>query len=365
MSVPQGFLLSGIRFEVKGKNWGMGLICCQDYAQAVGVFTTNVNCSYSVKVSKEHIKNKIKAVVVNSGNANCFTHSQGVEDTKFVCRQLAEKLGCEERNILILSTGVIRKRLSYKEMVKRLPLVIKSLEKEEMRFANSILTTDTFEKVSCRRLIVEGGEVRILGIAKGAGMVSPDLATMLAFVLTDARISKRWLKRIVAEVVEKSFNSICVDGCMSTNDSVLFLTSELSAAIKEQEIDKFKCALEEVCKDLAKMIVKDGEGSTKLVQIRVKGAKDEKEAKAAVRSVSSSSLFRSAIYGGNPNWGRIIAALGAVGIKLQEDKFRVRVSSLKKKEVDVVIELGRGKSEWQGWCCDLTPEYVKINAEYS
>lgn len=366
MNVPRGFLFGGINCGIKSKKLDLGLIFCEQGAEVIGFFTKNANPSYSVLVSKKHIKNLIKAVIVNSGNANCFTRPQDLNKTMGVCRTLARILKIREENVLIASTGVIGKPLPFGKITKNLSQLCTQLTANPVNFAKSIVTTDRFIKISSSQVKLDSRDVRIMGIAKGAGMIAPELATMLVFILTDALISKSLLKRLSREAVEKSFNSISVDGCMSTNDSVYILSSKKGGKIESnKEVSKFKKALGEVCKELAQKIVRDGEGSSKFIEVKIKNAKTEEEAKRAFKAIANSLLFRTAIYGANPNWGRIVAALGGAGIELKEDGFKVKASSLKKKEVRITVDLSRGRKVWVGWCCDITPGYIKINMGYS
>ncbi len=365
MKIPEGFLLGGVSCGIKDKGLDLGLILCKEGALAVGYFTKNVNPSYSVLVSKRHINNVIKAVIVNSGNANCFTHTQGLKDTLKICDVLSKYLGIKRNNILIASTGIIGKRLPFEKIVRSIPYLVKNLKKEPNDFAKSILTTDTFTKVVS--IQIKGKKkFNILGIAKGAGMISPSLATMLAFILTDAKLDKNTLNRIASEAVEESFDSISVDGCMSTNDSVFFLSYLKGKNITTvEEKNRFAYALKEVCKKLAKMIVKDAEGATKFVELVIRGASSRQEAKKAVRAISNSLLFKCAVFGKMKNWGRIVSSLGEVGIKVKEDKVKIKSTSFKKKNIRITIDLGKGEAYWKGWFSDITPEYVKINAGYS
>lgn len=366
MSVPKGFLFGGINCGIKKRSFDLGLILCEGGADAVGFFTKNVNASYSVLISKRHIKNLIKAVIVNSGNANCFTYPKDLKNTMKVCKALAQRLNIKKENVLIASTGVIGKQLPFAKVIKNLSRLCNQLSINHINFAKSILTTDRFIKVSSRKVSLKKGEVRITGIAKGAGMIAPDLSTMLAFILTDAVIPKPLLKKLSQEAVEKSFNSISVDGCMSTNDSVYILSSQMGAEVRSyKEVSKFRKTLEEVCKELAQKIVKDGEGSTKFIKVEIRCAKTEEEAKHAFKAISNSILFRAAMYGANPNWGRIVAALGYTGIRVKENRFKVKATSLKKKEVTITVNLSRGSKSWVGWCCDITPQYIRVNMGYN
>ncbi|UCG34663.1 MAG: bifunctional glutamate N-acetyltransferase/amino-acid acetyltransferase ArgJ [Candidatus Omnitrophota bacterium] len=359
MNLPQGFLLSGIHCGIKRRKPDLGLIYSKDSCCAVGFFTTNVNPSYSVTVSKKNINNPIKAVLVNSGNANCFSHTKGLKDTEQIIGSLAKKLRVQKKNILFASTGVIGKNLPRNKIIKSFGHLLNGLETDVYKFASSILTTDTAKKISLR----EVGPVRILGFAKGAGMICPRMATMLGFVLTDAKVSRSFLKQIAKEVIEESFNSISVDGCTSTNDTVFILSSG-KVALKKTQLNAFKRGLKEVCLELAKMIVKDGEGVTKFIELKIQGAKTSQEAKQAGLALANSVLFKCALYGEDANWGRIIAALGQAGIKVNEN-ICIKATSLKRREIVITVDLKRGKASWNFYTSDLTPQYVKLNAEYS
>ncbi len=366
MILPEGFLTSGIRCGIKKKGKDLGLILVSNYASACGVFTANVNCSYSVTVSRKHITNPVKCVVVNSGNANCFTHKTGVADTERICAHLAHLLGVQKENVLIASTGVIGEKLPVHRIISSFPYLIKNAGGDGNDFSESILTTDTFPKRVSVKVRVGGETIKVAGFAKGAGMIAPSMATMLAFVLTDAKIRRSLLQKLLKEAVDESFNSITVDGCMSTNDCVFALASGYSAVVeKRRDVETFGKVLKEVTLSLAKMIVKDAEGATKFITLRVKGAKTKEEAKKAAFSVANSSLFKAAMYGANPNWGRVVAALGAVGIKVKEEKLKITATSLKKKEIVITVNLQRGKYARTVYTSDLTPGYVRINAQYS
>jgi glutamate N-acetyltransferase/amino-acid N-acetyltransferase len=364
MKVPVGFSLAGINCGIKRKGFDLGLICSCDFSDAVAFFTQNANPSYSVLVSKKNFSNPIKAVLVNSGNANCFSHKNGLQDTEEICSNLAKLLNVEEKNILIASTGIIGKRLPKEKIIKNLPKLIKNLGENIDDFVSSIMTTDTFKKIAYKKIKFKNGTVNILGFAKGAGMIFPNMATMLSFILTDIDIDTNILKEISKDIIDESFNSINVDACTSTNDTVFILKSN-KIKIESDEVEIFKDNLKELCISLAKMIVKDAEGATKFIEIQIKGALTKKEAELAAKSISSSMLFKSAIYGENPNFGRIISALGQVNIPLEEEKIEIKCSSLKKKDIKLTIDLKRGNSSYRVYTCDLTPKYIKINADYS
>ena len=358
--LPKGFLLSGIHCGIKRKRLDLGLIYAEEPCKVVGVFTANANPAYSVTFCKKNINNLIKAILVNSGNANCYSHKGGLKDTEDIASKLAKKLGVKTSNILFASTGIIGKKLPKYKIVKGFEELIKKLDKNDSDFSQSILTTDTSAKIAK----AEVAGATILGFAKGAGMICPNMATMLGFIITDVDIDQGLLTRIVKEAVDASFNSISVDGCMSTNDTVLVATSAKVPLKSKSQIKAFSQKLKGVCLALAKMIVKDGEGASKFVEIEITGAKSSIEAKKAGMSLANSPLFKSALYGANANWGRIISSLGQAGIKVGEN-ISIKSTSLKNKEVKINIDLKRGKAKGIVYTCDLTPEYVKINAEYS
>ena len=360
MSTPKGFLLSGTHCGIKRKRLDLGLIYAEEPCKVVGVFTANANPAYSVTFCKKNINNPIKAILVNSGNANCYSHKAGLKDTEDIALKLAKKLGTDTSNILFASTGIIGKKLPKGKIVKGFGELIKKLGKDVNNFSQSILTTDTFVKIAKAK----AAGATILGFAKGAGMICPDMATMLGFIITDVAMPQGLLRRIVKEAVDLSFNSISVDGCMSTNDTVFVASSGKVRLKNEFQIKEFSRKLGEVCLKLAKMIVKDGEGASKFIEIEINGAKTSIEAKKAGMSLANSSLFKSALYGANANWGRIISSLGQAGIKVGEN-ISIKSTSLKKKEVKISLDLKRGKAKGTVYTCDLTPEYVKINAEYS
>lgn len=364
MQLPKGFLVSSLHSGIKKRKPDLGLIYCKGFAKAAGFFTTNLNVSYSVTCSKENIKNPIKAVLVNSGNANCFSHKTGFKDTKDIMLALAKKIGVSRRNILIASTGIIGKRLPKRKIISNLPPLVDKLDKDIKGFCFSIITTDTFLKISSASLPLASGKATVLGVAKGAGMIYPNMATMLGFVLTDVIMPSRVFDEICREAVEESFNSISVDGCMSTNDTVLVLSSGKMPVRGNTELMAFSRKLKQVCSDLAKKIVQDGEGASKFIEIEITGARTKAEAKKGAFSLANSNLFKCAVYGENANWGRIVAALGQAGIKVSE-KLNIHSTSLKKKKVKITVDFKKGKSSWTVYTSDLTPKYVKINADYS
>ncbi|MBU1112535.1 MAG: bifunctional glutamate N-acetyltransferase/amino-acid acetyltransferase ArgJ [Candidatus Omnitrophica bacterium] len=362
MKIPQGFSLASLNCGLKKQKPDLGLIQCQGFSKAVGFFTSNLNVSYSVSLSRKNISNPIKAVLVNSGNANCFSGKNGYKDTLAVVKQLAAKLGVSSSRILFVSTGIIGKPLPKGKIIRALDDLVNRSDNNCRKFAKSISTTDTFLKIAYSKATKAGGS--ILGFAKGAGMIAPNMATMLGFILTDVDISGGQFKKIAKQALEQSFNAITVDGCTSTNDTVFFLSSQRIKLAKKSQAIEFSKNLNKVSLALAKLIVKDGEGASKFIQIKIKGAKTLAEAQKAGLAIANSNLFKCAIYGADSNWGRIVQSLGQSGIKLDEN-FSVKASNLAKKDITIEVDLKRGKCAGSVYTCDLTPEYVKINAEYS
>ena len=415
---PQGFLAAS-RFcnlkkigTGKGSNKGekrdLALIFSEVPAKAAGMFTTNQICAAPVKICIKHLKNNYaQAVVVNSGNANACTGPQGIKDALEMATITAKILGIRNSDVLVGSTGRIGVNLPMDQIRKGISSIaqeLKSTQKAACQTAEAIMTSDTKPKQISVEFKLGGKTVRLGGIAKGAGMIQPGMspngtqpvstasglhATMLSFLTTDANISSINLKKCLKEAVSKSFNSITVDGDMSTNDTVLLLANGLAGnrKINAQDLKTFQTALNHVCLELAKMIVRDGEGITRVITVRVSGARSFTEADKAARSVGNSSLVKTSWCGGDPNWGRIIDALGYSAAKVVEEKVDIaysesgskkKVFSLKKgrptrtsfdklckavrpKEFDLHINLNIGKGEAILYAADLTEEYVDFN----
>ena len=373
MSLPKGFLVSAVSSGIKrsGKP-DLALIYSKVPARACGVFTANKIKAAPLKITMKHIKNNVaQAVIVNSGNANCFTGEVGLKNADITAELTAGKLAIKKSDCLVASTGIIGKQLPINKIKKAIPKLIKGLNKKSIKnVAKSIMTTDTKIKIASRKIQLGNKSSRIMGIAKGAGMIAPKMkqATMLSFIMTDAAIASRALKKALNEAMDSSFNSISVDGCMSTNDMVLVLANGLAGnkAINQgSSFGKFKRALTEVSLDLAKQIVEDGEGASKFIEVKVSGAKSDEQARKGAFAIANSVLFKTAMYGANPNWGRVISALGQASIEIKEEKIKIKSSSLKKKNIVVSVNLGVGKSAASVFTSDLTPKYVKINAEYN
>ncbi len=368
----------------------LALIFSEVPARCAGVFTTNQVKAAPLVVSAPRVKNGCcQAVLINSGSANACTGENGLKNALRSAEITARVLGIVEDLVVVSSTGIIGEQLPMDKLERHIPLLPETLSsKNPEAVAEAILTTDSFTKISHRSHPGENG-YSILGIAKGAGMIHPDMATMLAFVLTDAQVEKSFLNEVLQNAVQKSFNCISVDGDTSTNDMALLLANGLAGGLeikKETEIgDLFSRQLEDVCLDLAKMIVRDGEGATKLVRIQISGAGDEQGAREVARSVATSSLVKTAFFGEDPNWGRIIAAIGYSkaqvdptridilfndipvmlnGLAVSKEGLAEAAQVMKFPEFSVNIELHSGAGEAFYYTSDLTYEYVKINAEY-
>lgn len=382
----------------KGK-YGVAIILSPD-SEAAGVFTSNKVVAAPVKYTKKMIKNGIvSAIFINSGNANCFTGKQGIEDCKTLVKLVSKDLDIPEEEIAIASTGVIGREMPM-DIIEE--LTYESLSNigdhnfNSLEAAKAIMTTDTVPKEFAVEIEIDGETVRIGGITKGTGMIAPNMGTMLCFLVTDAIIDAKHLKKALKTAVADSFNMIVVDGDESTNDTALLLANGSSGVevVKEGEInERFQEGLNYICKQLAIKQVKDGEGASKFIEANVCGAKSVKEAKIAAKSIISSSLVKSAVFGADPNWGRIAAAVGYSGISMNEDTISIGIANekfsvfmvkngdilaldeseelkraediMKSEKVIINVDLHLGDSCATAWGCDLTYDYVKINAEYT
>jgi glutamate N-acetyltransferase/amino-acid N-acetyltransferase len=371
-------------FGIKeGKN---GLAIITGEGTAVGVFTKNRIKAAPVLITREHLKSgRISAIAINSGSANSFTGEQGLRDAVEMAKLVAAKLGVEEKNIAIASTGVIGKPLILDWIKANLDRVIQGLTSDQNgseAAARAIMTTDT----QLKQIAVEVDGVRIAGIAKGAGMIEPNLATMLAFIYTDGVFSARVLKACLRKAVDKSFNMIVVDGDTSTNDTVILAATGKAGKIG---LRKFQFALEFICMELAKMIVRDGEGATKLIEVCITSARSIQDARKAAKAIVRSPLVKTAFFGADPNWGRIICAIGYSNAKLNPEKIKLKLSDGKNEvtlvdrgrvynellneakqimlsnEIKVSVDLGLGRASATAWGCDLSYDYITINGKYT
>ena len=395
-SIIDNIKVSGAR---EGK-YGVTVIVAPN-STASAVFTTNKVVAASVKYTKNVVKNGIvSAVVVNSGNANCFTGEKGIEDCQELVNLVSKDLNIPNDEIAICSTGVIGRempmdiisKVAYESISK-----LGSNPENSLAAAKAIMTTDTFPKEEAVEITLTNGEiVKIAGITKGSGMIAPDMATMLSFIVTDAVISKNAIKKALKTAAELSFNMIVVDGDESTNDTCLMMANGASGVNVESDdgIDtNFQEGLNHLCINLAKKMARDGEGASKFIEANVCGAKSFEDAKLAAKSIVTSPLFKSAVFGGDPNWGRIVSAIGYSGCDLNQDIVTIAIADdndevdlvrkgeilafenttyleraekiMQSKSIAVNIDMFLGDGEATAWGCDLTYDYVKINAEYT
>lgn len=384
-----GVIASGSR---QGK-YGVAVIVSNENTASV-VFTSNKVVAAPVIVTKEAVKNgKLSAIVANSGNANCFTGEDGLSDAKEMAKRVADKLNVDLSDVAVASTGIIGRKLPTNIINKLIDESLDTLENSpdaSFSAAEAIMTTDTFSKeFAVQTTLKNGNIVKVGGITKGSGMVAPNMGTMLCFITTDVKASPDKLKNALKKAVDKSFNMVVVDGDESTNDTCLLMANGKSGEIDE----KFQEALEYVCIELAKMMAKDGEGATKYMEVTVNSAAAEKDAKAAAKAIVGSSLVKTALFGADPNWGRIVAAVGYCGAKMDEKNIDVTFESnnntveivkkgsikafegseelelaekiMKNDEIKIIVDLNLGKHSATAYGCDLSYDYVKINSEYS
>ncbi len=352
---------------------------------------TKSSCpSVPVGWAKNNLKGKIKAILVNSGNANAFTGRRGEEDLDHILNYVAEMLNCEKGEIAVSSTGVIGEFLNTKSIIDVLSGTESKKGSSWLQAAEAIMTTDTFPKLSAKSLYIDKTEINILGIAKGSGMIEPNMGTMLSYIFTDANVDGSLLKSLLIDITNNSFNSITVDGDTSTSDTVMLVsTNEASHSLiskaDDPRIKSLKNALNDVATDLAKQIVQDGEGATKFVEISVTRAKNKDIATNIAKSVANSPLVKTAIYGEDPNWGRIIAAIGksyetinheslrlffgehkiiSKGMVLDNYNEEIVMQYMKKDEIQIIIDLGMGSCDHTVWTCDFSHKYIDINTDY-
>lgn len=388
MRLPKGFLASGIRAGIRKKRPDLGLIVAPNGANAAAVFTQNRFQAAPVVLSKAALKKsggRVKAVVVNAGCANAVTGREGTEAAKRVRSRTAELLQCPVEEIFLASTGVIGVILPDRKVREALPDAVTRLSPGGIdALSHAILTTDIGPKVAQASFTIGGKRARLVGVAKGAGMIHPNMATMLAFVMTDAALAPAALQRSLKEAVDLSFNSISVDGDTSTNDTVLLMASGAAGNDPHADLADFQRALTRVCRDLAWMIVRDGEGATRVMEIEVGGARSEKDARLAAHAVATSPLVKTALHGGDPNWGRILAALGRSGARFSIKRVSLSAAdvvlvkngepaSYREKDAAKVfsrervllrLDLGSGAGRAVVLSSDLGHDYVSVNADY-
>jgi len=371
--LPKGFKAAGTASGLKKPlAEDLALFYSDLPANAAAVFTRNLVKAAPLIVNMRHLRKSrsFRAIIANSGNANCYTGKEGITDSESLCSRAAELLSVGRGEVLAASTGIIGRRMPVTMMSGAIPSLVSSLSASGIQKAQkAIMTTDTFSKGATAFFTSSGRKASVCGVAKGAGMIAPDMATMLCFIFTDAAVEREALCAALRKAVAPSFNCITVDGCMSTNDNVIVFANGACGAEEisgsGRDYDSFCSALESVCRELALMIVRDAEGASKFIRIVVEGALNDRQARAGALAVANSNLFKTAVYGENRNFGRIIAALGACGIELNPERIKVKVGSLKRREISVDVSLGAGRGKAVVYTSDLTPEYIKINAEYS
>ncbi len=393
--LPHGFRFGATACGLK-KNGrlDLALLTSDCPATAAAVFTTNQVQAAPVRLSRRHIRraaNRMRAVVVNAGNANCCTGPGGLAAARATAAGVAQELGCQPEEVVVCSTGVIGVPLPVERILAALPQLARKQSAAPKMFeqlTRAIMTTDTRPKWAAAICRVDGTAVRLLGCAKGAGMIEPNLATMLGFVATDATVSAPVLRRALSEAVARTFNSITVDGDTSTNDTVAVLANGASGAcaIRSQGLDyrRFLAALETVCRCLALAIVADGEGAQRVIEVQVHGAPSDHAANRVARTIANSPLVKTAVAGSDPNWGRIQAAAGRAGVRFNPDRVHITLAGIKVfragkplrfderraqrklagRKVSIMVDLHSGKGRATIWGCDFTAEYVNINASY-
>jgi glutamate N-acetyltransferase/amino-acid N-acetyltransferase len=389
VTTPQGFRAAGVSAGIKAKGLDLALVVSDTPATAAAVFTINKAQAAPVLVSREHLERSggvARAIVVNSGCANACTGDEGMTVARGMAAETAHFVGCPDDQVLVASTGVIGVNLPIAKIKNGLPLAYAALASDQGPLAaRAIMTTDPFPKEAAVRITIDGHEVIIGGMCKGSGMIEPMMATMLGFVTTDASVPLPLLQRALREAVNKTFNSITVDGECSTNDTVMLLANGCSDAIvSEANYAAFVEGLTAVCLELALGIVRGGEGATKLVTVTVTGAASDSDARRAAKAIANSLLVKTAIHGGDPNWGRLIAVAGRAGVEFELSRAVVKMGSivlfdhgkphdehapdaaayLKGKDLAVSVDLGSGTCTATVWTCDLSAEYVRINADY-
>jgi len=390
VTAAKGFLAAGVRCGIKQQGEDLALICSECPCSAAGVFTTNQVKAAPLLLSRERVKmGCAKAIVANSGNANSCTGEEGMRNAEKMAAVAAEELGIAEHEVLVASTGIIGRQLPMEKITYGIAAAADALSPDGGPMAaRAIMTTDTRPKTAAVELEIGGKAVRIGGMTKGAGMICPDVATFLCFITTDATIAADPLQRALLQAAEWSFNCLTIDGDGSSNDTAIILANGASGAspiaTATVELGLFSWALSEVCISLAKQIACDGEGATKLVEISVVNARSVAEARTIAKSIANSPLVKTAIFGEDPNWGRVLVAAGKCGVEFDPNKTDLYFGKVKifeqgapaevaediarkpllDREVVITVDLNAGEYAATVWTCDFSYDYVKINAEY-
>ncbi len=391
-SLPEGFLFSSGTAGIKASGKpDVSLALAPDGASAAAMFTRNQVVAAPVTVGREHLRRsrgKIQAVIVNAGNANCATGAHGVRAAKVVCSATAKVLGTDASHVFPSSTGIIGVLLPFEKIVTALPVLIASANAGPEafdKFATAIMTTDTRKKIAAAEFVFKKKTVRLVGAAKGAGMIHPNMATMLVYLFTDVIATRRELQLCLKNAVDQSFNNISIDGDTSTNDTALLLASGKSGVQFKSVRKQFAAALADVCRSLAEQIIRDGEGAKHVVTLKIQQARSTAEARQIASAIANSPLVKTAWAGCDPNWGRMLAAIGYSGVKVKPDHINIYLGNqqicrngaahpfdkvhaheyMKQPAYDIRFNLGLGKAKLDFLSCDLTAEYVHINADYS
>jgi glutamate N-acetyltransferase / amino-acid N-acetyltransferase len=395
VTAPKGFKAGSVYCGLKRsiKNHDIGIITSEKPCKAAALFTTNQIVAAPIRYSRMIVKKgNVRAIVVNSGNANACTGKRGYKDTETMARLTAKHLNISPDKVIVASTGIIGRPLPMGKIQSGIKKASVSLRKQHINaidIAKAIMTTDTVPKHIAVKTRISEKEVTIGAIAKGSGMISPNMATMFCFITTDASISLSTLRSCIKKSVEHSFNQITIDGHMSTSDMVAILANGMAhnrtiTSKSGNDLVSFQKALDYVTLRMAKAIVRDGEGATKFIQVDINEAKTKLDARKIARTIAESPLVKTAINGEDPNWGRIISAAGYAGVALDESRIKLLInkvliyknglpvipvprkllSEMKKKEIKIQLYLGMGGNSTTFWTCDLSKEYIKINAEY-
>ena len=388
LTTPLGFQGGAVSAGLKPENQlDLAILFAASGSIGAGVFTKNKILAPPVLITKEHLAtSNPRAIVVNSAIANAVVGDKGLEDARTMATITADALNINPSEVLVCSTGVIGVPLPM-DLIKEGINKVKLIENDH-GFSKAIMTTDTRPKEFAVSIDINGEKITVAGAAKGSGMIHPDMATMLAFLTTDARIASETLSRILSKAVDMSFNMVTIDGDSSTNDSVLMIASGQVGSeliLNGQQEEDLQSAVNNLCIRLAKEIARDGEGATKLIEVRIEGANNLDEARLAARTIAASTLMKAAVFGNDPNWGRAIAALGRSGADFTENKLSLSINriemlkngapvpfvkdeavrSMESTECEIYIHLGIGAESATAWTCDLTEEYVHINSAYT
>lgn len=392
VAAPRGFWAGTAACGLKKKGGeDLAIIFSERPAVAAAVFTQNLVVAAPVLVSREHLRYKShRAIVMNSGGANACTGEEGLNDARQTTQLVAEFFNCDEREVLVASTGVIGVRLDMTKVESGIRAATAELSRKSgWKVAEAMMTTDTRPKRASKRIKLNGKTVTIAGVAKGSGMIHPNMATLLSFVTTDAAINKAALNVALKRAVNQSFNRVSVDGDTSTNDTLVALANgaaenELIAKASDPDFELFVKALTDVCRDLAIQVARDGEGARKLITIHVRHAPNEKAAQRIAETIATSPLVKTAVAGADANWGRLMMAAGRSGAKFDVSKVEIKIGNLvmarngrglqfseeraleilNRDEVTITMDLHQGEAEVTEWTCDMTEDYIRINADY-